>query len=136
MTIIHLTKMKQVEFILYVSDQARSRDFYKEILQLEPSLDVDGMAEFTLAENCKLGLMPEKGIVKILQNRTPKPESGNGIPRCELYFHTENVDECFKRALVAGAKEISAVQLRDWGDVVAYVADLDGHIIAFAKSNS
>ncbi len=128
--------MKQVEFILYVSDQSKSRDFYKKILQLEPMLDVDGMTEFLLAENCKLGLMPVNGIVKILKDKTPNPETGNGIPRCELYLHVDNIEEYFNRAIDSGAKEISAVKLRDWGDIVGYVADPDEHIIAFAKSNS
>jgi len=128
--------MKQVEFILYVSDQSKSRDFYKKILQLEPMLDVDGMTEFLLAENCKLGLMPVNGIVKILKDKTPNPETGNGIPRCELYLHVDNIEEYFNRAIDSGAKEISAVKLRDWGDIVGYVADPDKHIIAFAKSNS
>jgi len=128
--------MKQVEFILYVSDQSKSRDFYKKILQLEPMLDVDGMTEFLLAENCKLGLMPVNGIVKILKDKTPNPETGNGIPRCELYLHVDIIEEYFNRAIDSGAKEISAVKLRDWGDIVGYVADPDEHIIAFAKSNS
>jgi uncharacterized glyoxalase superfamily protein PhnB len=128
--------MKQIEFILYISDQSKSRDFYKNVLQRQPSLDVDGMTEFQLSDNCKLGLMPEKGIVEILKDKTPNPESGNGIPRCELYLQVDNnIEEYFKRAIDSGAKEISGIQLRDWGDTVAYVADLDGHIIAFAKSN-
>lgn len=99
-------------------------------------LDVDGMTEFMLADNCKLGLMPEQGIAKILQDKTPNPQSGNGIPRCELYLNIDNIEEYFQRALAAGAKEISGIQLRDWGDTVGYAADPDGHILAFAKSNS
>ena len=53
-----------VEFILYVADQNRSRNFYAQVLQKEPSLNVPGMTEFDLNETCKLGLMPENGIAK------------------------------------------------------------------------
>ncbi|MFO7526595.1 MAG: hypothetical protein R6W68_14175 [Ignavibacteriaceae bacterium] len=121
------------EIILYVSDQNRSRDFYSALLKKEPSLDVHGMTEFVLSENLKLGLMPESGIAKILSDKTPPPSSGNGIPRCELYLLTDNIEEMFRIALTAGAKEISAIQPRNWGDTAGYVSDLDGHIIAFAS---
>ncbi len=122
-----------VEFILYVEDQKRSRDFYEKLLQTEPTLDVIGMTEFMLSDNCKLGLMPESGIKKILGSTVPDPGSGNGIPRCELYLYFENIDGYYKRAVEAGAVGVSPVTLRNWGDMVGYVADPDGHIIAFAS---
>lgn len=80
--------------------------------------------------------MPEKGIAKILTNKTPHPSSGNGIPRCEIYFKIENSESYFLRAVDAGGKIISGFALRDWGDTVAYISDLDGHVIAFAEKNS
>lgn len=119
--------------ILYVADQQKSRDFYSIILQKEPSQDVPGMTEFTLTENLKLGLMPETGISKILLNKTPAPASGNGIPRCELYIVLDSIESIFETAIEAGAKKISPIDDRDWGDKVGYLADFDGHIIAFAK---
>jgi len=119
--------------ILYVKDQQRSKIFYETILRQKPVLDVPGMTEFLLTENFKLGLMPEKGIAKILIPFTPHPEKGNGIPRCELYFFIGNPDEALELAVKSGAKEIGKTEVRDWGDTVAYCADPDGHIIAFAK---
>lgn len=124
------------EFILYVNDQQRSTAFYKAALQLEPVLHVPGMTEFLLAENVKLGLMPESGIKKILQEHTPDPASGNGIPRCELYLFVKSPAEYLQRAVSAGAKCIDEAKDRDWGDEVAYCADPDGHVIAFAKKIS
>ena len=125
-------KFEEVQFILYVSDQSGSRDFYKKVLLIEPSLDVPGMTEFQLNEKCKLGLMPEKGIAKILSDKTPHPETANGAPRCELYLHVENPEEYYERAKEAGAREVSPIMKRDWGDMAGYVSDSDGHIIAFA----
>lgn len=119
--------------ILYVKDQNKSKIFYEKILEKTPALDVHGMTEFKLTEDFKLGLMPEKGIAKILTPSTPHPEIGNGIPRCELYLFVDNPKEALKRAVEAGAKEISKEEARDWGDVVAYCSDPDGHIIAFAR---
>lgn len=125
--------IQQFEIILYVKDQKRSREFYSAVLHKEPVLDVPGMTEFMLTDNVKFGLMPESGITKILSDKTPHPSEGNGIPRCELYLHIENIKAAFDLALKAGAKEISPIQRREWGDTVGYLADCDGHVIAFAK---
>lgn len=125
--------IKQFEVILYVANQQKSRDFYSIILQKEPVLDVPGMTEFNLMEGLKLGLMPENGIAQILSDKTPHPNSGNGIPRCELYLLSEDIEGDYKRSILAGAIEISKIQDRDWGDTVGYVSDPDGHIIAFAR---
>lgn len=121
------------EFILYVSDQKRATEFYAEVLQLRPSLNVPGMTEFTLADNLKLGLMPENGIAKIITPVLQHPSAGSGIPRCELYVFVEDVKAACERATNAGAREVSPPADRDWGDRVGYVADPDGHVIAFAK---
>ena len=125
--------MKKSQIILYVSNQERSKIFYEAVLGKKPVLNVPGMTEFLLAEDFKLGLMPEKGIAKILTPFTPHPEKGNGIPRCELYLFLDEPGEALKRAVKAGGKEISKIAPREWGDTVAYCADPDGHIIAFAK---
>lgn len=128
-----MTHIKATEFILYVNDQQKSTDFYTKLLRKNPDLNVPGMTEFILSENCKLGLMPNKGIAKILLDKTPHPDEGNGIPRCELYFYVDNIELEFENAMKIGAKLISSIQDRDWGEKVCYFADLDGHIIAFAK---
>lgn len=123
----------EIEFILYVANQEKSKIFYSMVLDKKPSLDVPGMTEFLLDEKTKLGLMPESGINKILLGKTPNPSGGNGIPRCELYIKSDNLNIYYKNAINAGAKIISETTPRDWGDKVAYVADPDGHIIAFAE---
>jgi catechol 2,3-dioxygenase-like lactoylglutathione lyase family enzyme len=122
------------EFILYVADPYRAREFYERILGLSPSLDVPGMTEFDLAPGVKLGLMPETGIAKILSSALPHPATASGVPRCELYLKYGKVSDYYERALEAGARIVSPPQVRDWGDEVAYVADPDGHVIAFAAS--
>jgi len=122
-----------IETILYVNDQQKSADFYTKLFRQNPDLNVPGMTEFKLAENCKLGLMPNKGIAKILSDKTPHPDQGNGIPRCELYFYVDNIELEFENATKIGAKLISEIKEQDWGDKVCYFADIDGHIIAFAE---
>lgn len=125
----------QLEFILYISNQEKSRDFYQILLQQNPSLDVPGMTEFTLNDFVKIGLMPNDGIAKIITPKLPHPTSGIGIPRCELYLQVDNIESIFEEAKQAGAKEISPIALRDWGDYVGYLTDFDGHIIALASKS-
>lgn len=125
----------QLEFILYISNQEKSRDFYQILLQQNPSLDVPGMTEFTLNDFVKIGLMPNEGIAKIITPKLPHPTSGIGIPRCELYLQVDNIESIFEEAKQAGAIEISPITLRDWGDYVGYLTDFDGHIIALASKS-
>ena len=125
--------IKLVETIFYVNDQQKSAEFYQNIFRKNPDLNVPGMTEFVIAENCKLGLMPNKSIAKILLGKLPNPELGNGIPRCELYLYVENIELEFENAIKSGAKLISSIENRDWGDKVCYFSDIDGHVIAFAQ---
>lgn len=127
------TFIHHIEIILFVQDQEQSAIFYGKLLRLKPSLHVPGMTEFTLNDSCKLGLMPNSGISKIISPILPQPATGTGIPRCELYLKVENVDAAFDHALNCGAQLISPVQERNWGDTVCYFADADGHVIAFAQ---
>ncbi|MEZ0005574.1 putative glyoxalase superfamily protein PhnB [Flavobacterium sp. 28YEA47A] len=123
-----------VEIILYVNDQQISTDFYQKIFRKSPELNVPGMTEFRISENCKLGLMPNHGIATILTDKTPHPDKGNGIPRCELYLYVEDIELEYDNAINSGARLISPIEDRNWGDKACYFSDADGHIIAFAQT--
>ncbi|MBL7925511.1 MAG: VOC family protein [Bacteroidia bacterium] len=125
--------IKKVLTILYVTNQQKSTLFYQAILGTQPILNVPGMTEFTLAPDVTLGLMPNESIAKILLDKTPHPNTGNGIPRCELYIYVDDVTSAYKNATNCGAKLISEFMDRNWGDKTCYFADPDGHIIAFAQ---
>lgn len=118
-------------FILYVGDQARSRDFYAAALGMAPRLDVPGMTEFELAPGCVLGLMPEKGIKRLLP-ALPDPAAAAGTPRAEVYLTVPDPGAFHARALAAGGRELSPLEPRGWGDKAAYSLDPDGHVLAFA----
>ena len=127
------SNIENVIIIIYVSNQEMSKRFYSEVLDSNPILDVPGMTEFFLNEKVKLGIMPEDSIAKIICPVLPNPKTANGIPRCEIYLKVNNPTKYMERALNMGGKKISNLTKRDWGDEVAYVSDLDGNVIAFAK---
>ncbi|MCP4871200.1 MAG: glyoxalase [Proteobacteria bacterium] len=119
-------------FILFIRDQVASAAFYRTVLGTEPRLDVPGMTEFALGSGAVLGLMPEAGISRLLDGQVD-PAAGAPHPRAELYLRVDEPEACVARALSAGAGELSPMARRGWGDDAAYVADLDGHVIAFAR---
>lgn len=116
--------------ILYVSDVAKTIDFYEkafgftkkfiapensygEILSGETTLS---FAATTLAHsNLKDGFMES--------NLNSKPF---GI---EIGFTTENVEATVQAAVAAGATLVEQPKTKPWGQVVAYVRDLDGFLI-------
>lgn len=120
-------------FIIYVSDQEAAKVFYQSILGIAPHLHVPGMTEFTLSEHSRLGIMPEKGIEKIICPALPSPTTAGNAPRCELYFYVDHPEAYHAKALENGATDILRAQDMDWGDKVAYVADPFGHVVAFAR---
>lgn len=125
--------MTEAGFILYVRDQRRSAAFYAAALGCAPELDVPGMTEFRLCDGATLGLMPEAGIRRLLGDALPDPAGARGTPRTELYIRVDDPDSFHSRALAAGARELSPLIRRDWGDAAAYCLDPDGHVLAFAK---
>lgn len=128
-----ISKENNIMFIIYVKNQERAKCFYRELLGVEPLLDVQGMTEFDLAGNATLGIMPEEGIVKVLEGKIPHPQNANGIPRSEIYMFVDSPDEYYDKLVKAGGTGISKTAIRSWGDYVSYGFDPDGHILAFAK---
>ncbi len=120
--------------ILYVRDQQLSTDFYRRVLAQEPALVAPGMTEFAIASNTVLGLMPQSGIARLLD--LPEAAVVAGQFRCELYLVVDRPAAYHARALAAGARELSPLARRDWGDDVAYSLDLDSHVVAFAQLSS
>lgn len=119
--------MHTAEFILYVADQARARDFYRAVLGQDPMLDVDGMTEFDLG-GATLGLMPGQDIAALLDGRIDT----SGSQRCELYLRRPDAAAALDRARTAGGVVLDELAPRPWGETVGYVLDPDGHVLAMA----
>lgn len=119
--------------IIYVGDQQKSRDFYRAVLQINPSLDVPGMTEFNLNNGSVLGLMPLTGIKKLLGNTIPSIDQSSGKIAVELYLIVDTPSEYHLRSLEHGAKELSKLEKRDWNHEAAYSLTPDGVVLVFAR---
>lgn len=114
--------------VLYVESQRRATDFYAQVLDREPSLDVPGMTEFDLG-GATLGLMPVADLPELL----PGVTAGRG-PRCELSLRRADAGTVLRRIEVAGGRLLSPLSERTWGEHVGYALDLDGHVLAVAQA--
>ncbi|MBN2693689.1 VOC family protein [bacterium] len=122
-----------IVFIVYVKNQEKSKEFYNEVLQTEPFLDVVGITEYRLDNEVSLGIMPEDAIYRLLEGKISHPSEINGKPKCEIYIYVKDPDSCYQRLINSGGVALSEGKIRDWGDYVCYGYDLDGNILAFAK---
>ena len=82
-----LSNEERIIMIIYVQDQEKSKQFYKQLLGLKPYLDAPGMTEFQFNNNSTLGIMPEDGIVRLLDGKIQNPKEARGIPRSEIYIY-------------------------------------------------
>ena len=126
----------EAHFILYVSDQKRSADYYREVLGLDPFLDVPGMTEFKLGDGSILGLMPEESASRLLGSGTIPPSASGSTPpvlKAELYLVVDSPGIYHQRALSCGGIELSPLMDRNWGHRAAYSVDRDGHVLAVAE---
>lgn len=126
--------MKEVFFLLYVADQARSARYYREVLELEPIVDVDGITEFRLRDGCVVAVMPLASARKLLGDTVFGPTSK--VPKAEVYLVVDGPERYHRRALERGGIELSPMQKRNWGHRAAYSMDPDGHVLAFAEKEA
>lgn len=119
-------------FVLFVADQRASASFYTSAFGTGPIVDEPGMTQFALPGGGRLGLMPERGIERLLGGAV-QPSASPGATRAEVYLVVDDPAAWHARALAAGARELSPLAPRDWGHEAAYSLDPDGHLLAFAR---
>jgi predicted enzyme related to lactoylglutathione lyase len=54
----------------------------------------------------------------------------------EIYLHCDDLHATVKRIEAAGARKLSELAPRDWGDEAAYYADPDGNVVVLASPAS
>lgn len=120
--------------ILAVPDPARSAGFYRQAfgwttrVQVAPYVELD-------AGGFRLGLY-EREAFGANPGRIPGVVPPGALRPAELYVTVEDVEAATARLVEAGAELLDAARPRDWGDDVAYLADLDGHVVAVARASS
>lgn len=122
--------MKFAYTILYVSNVVRALEFYEtafgmqrrflhesaDYAELETGATTLALAAEALAESNIPGGFQ-------LASRAHPPGA------YEIGLATSDVSAAYERALAAGALAVAVPKTKPWGQTVAYVRDLDGHLI-------
>ena len=116
--------------ILYVRDVTKAVEFYEKAFDftrkfLAPGNDygelLAGETTLSFASTILANSNLKGGFTE--SSLTNKPF---GI---EIGFTTNNVEETVKKAINAGATNVEDPKTKPWGQVVAYVRDLDGFLV-------
>ncbi len=118
--------------ILAVADLARAVGFYLEAFDWEVRAKAPVYVEFDLGGGRALGLYERKAFARNT-GRVPRKLPDGAIGGTELYLRCEDVGAAVTRLLKAGARALSGLSTRDWGDEAAYLADPDGNVIVVAR---
>src|SRR5689334_6044956 len=115
--------------IIYVADTVKTVEFYERCFGLTRRFVDDGgqFAEMETGET-RLAFSQNDLISTIVPRYRPnKPEDDPaGI---EIVFVSDDVPASFKKAVENGAAAVHEPQTKPWGQVVAYVRDLNGILV-------
>jgi catechol 2,3-dioxygenase-like lactoylglutathione lyase family enzyme len=126
-----MVQVRHVLTILAVRDLQRAVELYRSF-GWEQVVEEAVYAEYLLPGGMRLGLYQRTGFGKNIGMEPIEIPPGGAGP-AELYLHSDDPLDTIERLKRAGARELSALARRDWGDEAAYLADLDGHVIAVAR---
>jgi uncharacterized protein len=120
--------------ILAVRDLAAAKRFYVEAFGWTPRVDAPVYCELVSDEGFRLGLYARDRFAhNFCAGTALAPPPAGGVAPTELYLQASAAAELLARAERAGARLLSPLQPRDWGEDVGYLADPDGNVIAVAS---
>ncbi len=130
--VVSMPAARHVLTILAVEDLPRAVTFYRGAFGWEHLVDVPVYAEFALPGGMRLGLYERKGFGRNTGQTPARIAAGEIVPT-ELYFHVEDLQAAIDRLTGAGARCLSPLAARDWGDEAAYFSDPDGNVLVVAR---
>lgn len=118
--------------MLAVTDVARAARFYERAFGWSRAVDEPVYVELAIPGGMRLGLYARRGFAANT-GALPLEVPPGGLAPVELYLHTDDLDAVIARLVAEGARELSALAARPWGDEAAYLADLDGNVVVVAR---
>lgn len=118
--------------ILAVENVAHARGLYDAAFGWPTDVDIPVYVEYVLPGDQRIGLYAREGFARNT-GLVPVATPPGAIAPAELYLRVDDLPEAARRLTAAGARPLSAAAPRDWGDTVAYFADLDGNVLAIAQ---
>lgn len=125
--------IRHVLTILAVDDPVRAATFYRGVFGWPVQVEVPVFIQLALPDGTGVGLY-ERHAFAANTGIVPAPVAAGASSATELYFLCDDVDGVIGRLGAHGARELSPLSSRPWGDEVAYFRDPDGNVIAVARS--
>ena len=127
-----MTTVRHAVTILAVDCFRQSVDFYKAAFGWEATVETPVYVEFALPGGQRIGIYEREGFGRNI-GRVPAKLAEGEIAPTELYFYAEDLAAATKRLLEAGARELSPLAVRPWGDEAVYFADPCGNVLVVAR---
>ncbi|MGH9737899.1 MAG: VOC family protein [Candidatus Acidiferrales bacterium] len=117
---------------LTVQDGAQAIDFYKRAFGAKEVMGMKGPDGKISHAEIKIGdsIIMLSAASSAGELRTPQSLGGSTV---SILLYLENVDETFKQALSAGAKQIMPLENMFWGDRYGRLTDPFGHSWSLAQ---
>jgi predicted enzyme related to lactoylglutathione lyase len=107
---------------LWAEDHAAAVEWYTKLFGIKPYFERPGYAEFRIGDHqTEVGIIDRKYAPHITFSKSPA-----GVV---LYWHTDDINGTFKRALSLGATQLEAPEDRGHGFVTATAVDPFGNIL-------
>jgi uncharacterized glyoxalase superfamily protein PhnB len=115
--------------IIYVSNVEQSMDFYKEAFGFQTKFlhESNMYGEMNTGETTlafAANALSEMNGLTILHNELQNLPAG-----IEIAFITEDINAAYQKAINAGAQSLKEPTQKPWGQIVAYVRDINGVLI-------
>lgn len=123
---------RHVLTIFAVRDPKAAASFYTSTFRWEICVDTPVYIELALPGGMRLGLYERTAFGKNT-GRVPTPIFDGELAPTELYLFADDVEDAVRRLTESGARELSPLAPRPWGDEAAYFADPDGNVVVVAR---
>lgn len=122
--------MKLGYTILYVADVARTIAFWERAFGLRRRFVDESGAYGELDTGATALAFVSQGYVRdSLPGGFRATDPAGPPPAFEIALVTDDPGAALERAVAAGASQVLAPTKKPWGQTVAYVRDLDGHLV-------
>jgi predicted enzyme related to lactoylglutathione lyase len=124
-----------VQVIFAVADVERAVAFYEAAFGWSRNrrIDYSNYVEFHVGDGGTLGLYERSGFAEEI-GAVPAALTDGTVSSSYLYVHVDDVDAAVERLEAAGARPLSPLLERSWGERAAWFADPDGHVVAVAET--
>jgi predicted enzyme related to lactoylglutathione lyase len=126
------SRVHHVLTILAVAELERAVRFYRDAFGWKPRVETPVYVELELPDGRGLGLYQRDGFSRNT-GQMPTAVPNGEIGGTEIYLHSDDLHTTIERVEVAGARKLSELAPRDWGDEAAYFADPDGNVVVLAR---